>query len=75
MHLMTNDLIILDAQVAGATGAVSLTYPDNQGTLSNASYMAEYEGCSGVLSLQGDGAGMNVGQEVLQDKGGLPALK
>ena len=75
MHLMTNDLIILDAQVAGATGAVLLTYPDNQGTLSNASYMAEYEGRSGVLSLQGDGAGMNVGQEVLQDKGGLPALK
>lgn len=74
MHLMTNDLIILDAQVAGATGAVSLTYPDNQGTLSNASYVAEYEGHSGVLSLQGDGAGMNVGQEVLQDKGGLPTL-
>ncbi|MEI3497198.1 MAG: hypothetical protein V8Q80_01090 [Barnesiella intestinihominis] len=27
MHLMTNDLIILNAQVSGYTGAVTMTYP------------------------------------------------
>lgn len=74
MHLMTNDLIFLDAQVSGYTGAVTMTYPDNQGVLSNASYVAEYEGRNGVLHLNGDGAGMNVGKEVLQNTGGLPAM-
>ena len=74
MHLMTNDLIFLDAQVSGYTGAVTMTYPDNQGELSNASYVAEYEGRNGVLHLNGEGAGMNVSEEVLQNTGGLPAM-
>ncbi|OKZ42577.1 MAG: hypothetical protein BHV68_06230, partial [Bacteroidales bacterium 43_8] len=74
MHLMTNDLIFLDAQVSGYTGAVTMTYPDNQGVLSNASYVAEYEGRNGVLHLNGEGAGMNVSEEVLQNTGGLPAM-
>ena len=48
-------------------GAVTMTYPDNQGVLSNASYVAEFEGRNGVLHLNGEGAGMNVSEEVLQN--------
>lgn len=74
MHLLTNDVIVLDGQVSGYTGEITMTYPDNQGTLSNASYKAEYEGRSGVLYLEGEGAGMQVGDKVLNANLGLPTL-
>lgn len=74
MHLLTNDVIFLDGQVSGYTGEVTMTYPDNQGTLTNAAYVSEYDGRNGVLHLEGEGAGMNVGDKVLNDNLGLPAI-
>ena len=74
MHLLTNDVIFLDGQVSGYTGEVTMTYPDNQGTFANASYVSEYDGRSGVLHLEGEGAGMNVGDKVLNNNLGLPTL-
>ena len=74
MHLLTNDLIFLDGQVSGYTGEITMTYPDNQGTLTNASYVAEYEGRSGVAHFNGEGAGMSVGDKVLNANLGLPTL-
>ena len=74
MHLLTNDVIFLDGQVSGYTGEVTMTYPDNQGTLTNAAYVGEYDGRNGVLHLEGEGAGMNVGDKVLNDNLGLPAI-
>lgn len=74
MHLMTNDLIFLDATVSGYTGEISMTYPICQGVLSSATYLSEYEGRSGVIKFNGEGAGMDIGNEALQENGGLPGL-
>lgn len=74
MHLLTNDLIFLDAQVNGYTGEVTMTYPDNQGVLTNAELLTEYEGRSGVIRFKGGNTGMNVGKEVLRTSTGLPSF-
>ncbi|AHF11971.1 hypothetical protein BARVI_03070 [Barnesiella viscericola DSM 18177] len=74
MHLLTNDVIFLDGQVSGYTGEITMTYPDNQGTLENASYESSYEGRNGVVRFNGEGAGMHVGDKVLNANLGLPTL-
>lgn len=74
MHLLTNDVIFLDGQVSGYTGEITMTYPDNQGTLNKAAYVSEYGGRKGVLHFEGEGAGMNVGDKVLNANLGLPTL-
>lgn len=74
MHLLTNDVIFLDGQVSGYTGEITMTYPDNQGTLNNAAYVSEYGGRKGVLHFEGEGAGMHVGDKVLNANLGLPTL-
>lgn len=54
-YLMSNDLIILGIQ-SYSDGHLKAVNPNNHGTLSGgASYLASYEGRSGVLALDGTG--------------------
>ncbi|MGL4992744.1 MAG: LamG-like jellyroll fold domain-containing protein [Bacteroidales bacterium] len=66
MYLMTNDLIILSAKVL-KTGQVYMDYADNQGSTTNAQYLASYAGREGVVSFNGEGAGMQVGVETFYE--------
>ncbi|MGL4411056.1 MAG: LamG-like jellyroll fold domain-containing protein [Bacteroidales bacterium] len=66
MYLMTNDLIILSAQVL-KTGQVYMDYADNQGVITNGERLASYEGREGVMHFKGEGAGMQVGVETLYE--------
>ncbi|PWE00374.1 LamG-like jellyroll fold domain-containing protein [Marinilabilia rubra] len=63
-YLLANDLILLDISVT-PDGTASLPHPYSQGTVNKAGYMDEYLGHTGVLSLNGAGAGMEIGTEVL----------
>ncbi|MGL5016288.1 MAG: LamG-like jellyroll fold domain-containing protein [Bacteroidales bacterium] len=66
MYLMTNDLIILSAQVL-KTGQVYMDYADNQGVITNGERLASYAGREGVMHFKGAGAGMQVGAETLYE--------
>lgn len=57
MFLMTNDLILLSAKIH-EDGSVFIEYPDNSMTGTNAGYLAEWEGRSGLLDFGGEGAVM-----------------
>ncbi len=63
-YLLSNDLILLTLDV-DASGNMTIPQPYNEGTVSNGTYMAEYQGRNGVLSLNGAGAKMDVGVDVL----------
>lgn len=64
-YLLANTLIVLGIASA-SDGSATLPYPFNHGTVSNGNYRAEYKGRKGVLSLNGKGAGMDVGSDVLR---------
>jgi len=66
MYLMTNDLIILSAQVL-KTGQVYMDYADNQGVISNGEHLFSFDGREGVVHFKGEGAGMQVGVETLYE--------
>lgn len=63
-YLLVNDLIVLGID-SHSDGHLSLPYPECQGVLKNAEYLSEYKGRNGVLSLNGEGAGMEVGVNAL----------
>ncbi|TLX71944.1 T9SS type A sorting domain-containing protein [Labilibacter sediminis] len=63
-YLLSNDLIILSLY-PDATGKMEVPFPDNQGTVTNGGHLESYAGRDGVLSLNGDGAFMQVGSKVL----------
>lgn len=59
-YLLCNDLVLMGASL-GEDGSAGVSLPFNRGTLSGgASYLDEYHGRKGVLSLDGTGK-MNVG--------------
>ena len=60
-YLLSNDLLILGIE-SYSDGTLKLPYPYNHGNIENGSYLSEYKGRSGVLSLNGNGVGMNVGK-------------
>ncbi len=60
-YLLSNDLLVLGIE-SYSDGTLKLPYPYNHGVVENGSYLSEYEGRSGVLSLNGNGIGMNVGK-------------
>ena len=62
--LNNNDIVYLAANTY-ADGEVFFEYPENHGTLTNASYLASFEGRNGVLDLKGAGAVMNAGKDLL----------
>jgi hypothetical protein len=64
-HLMTNDLIILNAQVDGYTGAVSMQAMSNASMTGGVSYAASLSGREGVAKFDGTGA-MNLGTYVVE---------
>lgn len=63
-YLLANTLIVLGIN-SYADGTASVAYPYNHGVVINGSYLAEFEGRKGVLSLNGDGAKMEVGTDAL----------
>lgn len=64
-YLLANEVLILGIGI-DENGEASINFPDNTGTITNGSYLSEYEGRQGVLSLNGAGAGMNIGPGALQ---------
>ncbi len=54
MHLMTNDLIMLDALVDGHTGRVYMQSAENAQIEGKALYRSELDGRKGLLSLNGN---------------------
>lgn len=54
MHLMTNDLIMLNASVDGYTGKITMNAMDN-GRISGGRYIEQHQSRKGVLSLDGSG--------------------
>lgn len=64
-YLLANTLIILGIG-SSSDGTVDIGYADNQGTVTNGSYLDEYKGRKGVLSLNGSGAKMEAGPKVLK---------
>lgn len=63
-YLLANDLIVLGVN-SKSDGTLNISYPNNQGTVTNGGYLAEYNGRKGVLSLNGAGAKMEVGPGAL----------
>lgn len=62
--LNNNDIIELTANPY-ADGSLFFEYPINDGTLANATYLSSFDGRNGVLDLNGAGAAMNAGQNLL----------
>ncbi len=56
MHLMTNDLIMLDAIVDGNSGRIYMQSAEDGEVGSGAQYVSELDGRSGVLKLTGENA-------------------
>lgn len=68
-YLMCNDLLVLDIATS-AEGRAWMSNPDNSGKLTNADYLSEYQSRTGVLSLKGNGARMEVGPDAISIKDG-----
>lgn len=66
-YLLANTLIILGI-ASDSEGNATMPYPFNHGTVSNGSYLPQFKGRRGVLSLEGKGAQMNVGPDLLCSK-------
>lgn len=64
-YLLANTLIILGIN-SYSDGTVNVGYPDNQGTVTNGTYMTDYKGRKGILALNGNGAQMEVGTKALR---------
>ena len=63
-YLKSNVISMIGA-TAQADGSLKYKQPDNKGIISGGSYLAQYDGRTGVLDLTGEGAQMNVGKESL----------
>lgn len=63
-YLLANDLIVLNID-SYSDGHLSIAFPNDEGELINSEYLPEFEGRSGVLSLDGTGVGMNVGTDAM----------
>lgn len=63
-YLLSNDLLVLGVE-SNSNGDITMPFPDNQGTLSNANYLESYAGRNGVVSFNGAGAKMDVGTKAL----------
>ncbi|MFB9865622.1 LamG-like jellyroll fold domain-containing protein [Rufibacter immobilis] len=69
-----NDLIYLAANTY-ANGDLFFEYPENHGTLTNASHLASFASRTGVLDFGGTGASMNAGEDLLnKPTGGASAF-
>ena len=68
-YLLANTLIVLGIN-SYADGTASVAYPYNHGIVTNGSYLAEFEGRKGVLSLNGQGSRMEVGTDALSTTNG-----
>ena len=64
-YLLANTLIVLGIN-SYPDGTVNVSYPDNQGTVANGTYMSDYKGRKGILALNGNGAQMEVGTKALR---------
>lgn len=63
-YLKSNVISMIGA-TAQADGSLKYKQPDNEGIITGGSYLAQYNGRTGVLDLAGEGALMNVGKESL----------
>ena len=63
-YLKSNVISMIGA-TAQADGSLKYKQPDNRGVITGGSYLAEYNGRTGVLDLTGESAQMNVGKESL----------
>ena len=63
-YLKSNVISMIGA-TAQADGSLKYKQPDNEGIITSGSYLAQYNGHTGVLDLAGEGAQMNVGKESL----------
>ena len=62
---LKSNVISMIGGTAQADGSVKYKQPDNKGVITGGCYRAEYEGRTGVLDLEGEGAQMNTGKEAL----------
>ena len=62
---LKSNVISMIGGTAQADGSIKYKQPDNAGTITGGSYLAEYDGRTGVLDLTGKGAHMNTGKESL----------
>ncbi|WP_017257166.1 LamG-like jellyroll fold domain-containing protein [Pedobacter arcticus] len=62
--LNNNDIIYMAANVK-ANGDLFYEYPINDGVLTNASYLASFDGRNGVLDFSGTGAKMMAGKDLM----------
>jgi hypothetical protein len=62
---LKSNVISMIGGTAQADGSIKYKQPDNAGTITGGSYLAEYDGRTGVLDLAGKGAHMNTGKESL----------
>ena len=63
MHLLTNDLIFLNASVNGRTGEVTMTALDDASATGGVTYMATDGERSGIAVLDGTGT-LNLGKAI-----------
>lgn len=63
-YLLSNDIIMLGVE-SNSDGSITVPFPYNEGTLTNAVQMQAFEGRTGVLAFNGAGAGMEVGPKAL----------
>lgn len=68
-YLLANDLIVIGIN-SYSDGHLKVMYPYSEGELVNAEYLPEFEGRSGVLSLDGTGKGMIANTETLETSDG-----
>ncbi|MDD4199104.1 MAG: glycosyl hydrolase family 18 protein [Paludibacter sp.] len=63
-YLLSNDIIMLGVE-SKSDGTITIPFPYNEGTVTNGNYLSSYNGRNGVLSLNGTGAKMSVGNKAL----------
>ena len=63
-YLKSNVISMIGA-TAQADGSLKYKQPDNKGVITGGSHLAEHDGRTGVLDLEGEGAQMNVGKDAL----------
>lgn len=63
-YLLSNDIIMLGVE-SKSDGTITIPFPYNEGTVTNGNYLSSFNGRNGILSLNGTGAKMSVGNKAL----------
>ncbi|MBJ6367465.1 LamG-like jellyroll fold domain-containing protein [Snuella sedimenti] len=68
-YLLNNNDLILFGAAPDSEGQIRVSYPDNDGVLTNVDYLSSYSGRNGVLKFNGAGSSANCNKGLLNATG------